>query len=699
MIKPSELPVPDQSMFSSPVVFDTETTGLHPDDGATVSVVSIAFRDAAGDVQSYAWAFDHGRVFEKGLTPKRWADKGRYKGAVKGSHAGAVYYGAWPDEEDWQDPNLPTSEFDAIQEWLAQAGQAVGLIGHNVQFDCHVMTRGLRDELFDAPAGRQRYPALMEYVVADTMLSHYVLYPTNATHALKPVSVELRGESVAESSEMLTGALAVGRLRYGLPAKDKRYDLVPNEVILPYAEDDARMTLWLYEHMAILPAHPSERGEIENQLAMAKTLFNIEIRGLGPLDKDYAESIGTLLQERMTEIARLLYPEIEPPTPAKAKAYFFDKERVQDVDGLIWGPGEQPRERDPLTGKISKQGALSTITCAAIARNPNVAPDVQERARLYGEHITLQASSRYYVAWPLLASSFDGKLRARFRQAYVNTGRLSVERVQLQAVPRHLGLSIRDVQAPEPKALLAPEEGRARAVFDLQQAELRIAASFAECRSMLDLLNDGADVHGTTATRIFGETPESAGDRWSELRTNGKRVVFSSTFGVGPARFQSMVYDDTGGETIIPLAECRNMIDAYIDAYPEYSIAYEQWMDYALANGRVPLVRGRQGWFNDREKGRNPYGWWRSGWSRRVQGSLAVFVTDWVAGIEKRLTQTGLGELTGTVHDSIYVDHDPSDVGELEALVVADTVDLWNSYFGGGKYGVIGGVDYTNWGN
>ncbi len=53
-MKPSELPIVDTA-----VAVDTETSGLFVDDGATLSVVSVAYLED-GKIQSHAFPFDQG---------------------------------------------------------------------------------------------------------------------------------------------------------------------------------------------------------------------------------------------------------------------------------------------------------------------------------------------------------------------------------------------------------------------------------------------------------------------------------------------------------------------------------------------------------------------------------------------------------------------------------------------------------------
>src|SRR5688572_8915573 len=96
-----------------PVAVDTETSGLHPDDGARVSVVSIGWIDPETDeANCRAFPFDQGR-----------RDK-QAQGVL----------------DLWGDPNLGRTEWVALLAWLAQRP----LIFHNAPFDLRMLEAGTR---------------------------------------------------------------------------------------------------------------------------------------------------------------------------------------------------------------------------------------------------------------------------------------------------------------------------------------------------------------------------------------------------------------------------------------------------------------------------------------------------------------------------------------------------------------------------
>ena len=61
--------LPDPTTIPDLVDFDTETSGLHRDDGAVVTVISLAWREPDGTMYAGAWPFGQGghpKAFEHG---------------------------------------------------------------------------------------------------------------------------------------------------------------------------------------------------------------------------------------------------------------------------------------------------------------------------------------------------------------------------------------------------------------------------------------------------------------------------------------------------------------------------------------------------------------------------------------------------------------------------------------------------------
>jgi DNA polymerase I-like protein with 3'-5' exonuclease and polymerase domains len=354
-----------------------------------------------------------------------------------------------------------------------------------------------------------------------------------------------------------------------------------------------------------------------------------------------------------------------PPTIPQARRYFFTEQRATP-----WGPGDTPAPS--LTPTL----------------NLRVAARLQElgvpHADTWQEHQRIAlALNNYFTTYPELASPRDHKLRTTFRQAHVKSGRLSTERFQVHAMPKKLNLPpLNGQRIPELRTLILTPPHRTRYIVDLSQAELRIAASIAHCKPMFDLLSTpNGDVHSQAATQIFGITPSTTTpEDWKAKRDLAKRTVFGSLFGVGPKTFQASLYQATG--IILPIEEVTEIINAFNRAYPHYRNEYYKWKAFVENHGYVPLIDGSLSWFHpDRD-------WPRAGWNRRVQGSLAIYVREWLPAVDA-LSQ---GSLVGTVHDSAIFDLPTDEAPQILESISEYTTRSWYDMFG-----IRGGCDATPW--
>lgn len=620
---------------------DTETTDLHVDDGATLAVTSVAYRlkSAPAVIESYAFPFDQGRAEEKGFEIQRYKD-GRPKADV--------------DLAKWQvDVNLPESDWNDLLDWI---GQVPYHIGQNYKFDLHHQRNGTRHF-----KGRD----FGDHFMWDTQLTNRHLWPTEST-SLKPTGERLFGpEAVAEAQVLKQGLIDCKKL-YGLRAEHgPRYDLLPWDINGPYAAKDTVLTLMLaeYQWVALFEEGQGLVGEVDQQFDLSRVLYRMERRGVGPFDKDRADRIARYLEWRIEELEGT-FP-FQPPTAHQARKFYF-----VGMGLAPWKGGEKPHVVN-ASGKIEQHGTLNTAVAKRLAT-----ADVPHAAD-YAEYLRLTTANRmHYRGYHDLCGE-DGQMRTSFRQGFVKSGRMSVERWQAQALPKHLGLHVAGRDIPEPRSLFGVRPGHVRINLDLSQAEMRIAAKFSGCQTMIDLLESGGDMHGNTTRAVFNRDTDDP--EWSFYRDIGKRLNFASIFLVGPKTFQDTLW--TEAEVDWPLGQCKGAVYGWRRTYPEFEKEYQYWLQFAEVNGYVPLVKGRKSWLTARD-------WPRTGWNRRVQSSLAVFVADWLIEIERMTEKYDALELM--VHDSAVLQL-PEDVAEK----VVEEIKSMTSTMWWDMFQISGGCDVS----
>ena len=663
-----------------PIALDTETSGLHVDDGARVAVVSIAFEiDLAWDSALTL----HGDQTETSNKPVTGVEK------YFDSHTVNLVSFAFPFDqgvantgkpEDTgqqsffdQSDNLDRGEWEALLKWLELVGPN-GFIFHNAKFDLHMMFAGVR-----------RWPKvgidLARWLKWDTQNVCHLAWPQARTTSLKPTAKRLWGIKETTESELVQTYLRQAKLPAG------RWDLVPWDVIAPYAQQDARLTYRLYKHQT----HLLETGQlapwlsalddneltaqeaIDRRLAVTLMLYRVEQRGL-PFDDAKAAEIGKTIDLKVAELQQRL--PFKPPTLPMAKHYWFG---LGDKNGVI-GLGLKPY--------AFTQSGLAQVNAQTIDK---MVADKVKGASDWRDLQKLQTvGSRWYHGWSSMVGE-DGRLRAAFRQNGTISGRFSVERVQLQAIPHNYRLTNEVLKGiPTPRQLIADgvPDGYELWELDLAQAELRVAALYADCARMLELIRNGDDLHGDAATQLFNVKPEDP--NWGEMRNVAKRANFSLIFGVGPDKLRGDIEAQTG--IVLGRDETRDLVYAWHNLYPEYHRSIESHMRIIEKRqkehgyGWITLWNGERRWFTNEEEAHKAF-------NQRVQPALAQFGMDWWLQAEQRLMNQGGQGVVMTIHDSLVLllrkDTAEDTAREIQML----GVDLWDQVFPG----VPGGVDCKRW--
>lgn len=623
-MKPSELP----DIGNQACACDTETSGLFVDDGARVAVVSIAWLDDQDQVISYAFPFDQGPRDKLAQTSL--------------------------DLFDMENVNLPETEWYSLLGWLQQRR----LVFHNAKFDCHMLK-----------AGTRHWPgvSLIDNAVWDTSLGNREIWPTHPT-ALKTTAAQigLIGDgSERDDEKALKDALKAQQKNRRVASGKNRYDLLPWETIEPYAAKDAILTILLYmRHLDELEQGTVSRAHIDRELEVCKMLYRMEQRGIG-FDSVRCLQAAAQLKEAKVEIARALP---YPATVAGAKKYYFDPANKEGMD-LI--PYETTDNGAP---------ALNDTVIRKMLNDQVPFIDIYQKCRKIDV-----ALSMWYEAYPAMIGN-DGRLRTNYRQTKESgeggggavSGRFSVERVNLQAIPHQSKLDLPEGVAT-PREFFGPREGCDLYELDLRQAELRVAAKVAKCGPMLEMIEAEADLHAVTATELFDVTPES--DDWFKYRQIAKRGNFSFIFGVGPETFRQTLFKEAG--IVLSLSDADGIVQAWRSLYPQFGRAIHRYDRAADRDRYVKLVNGRKRWFY-------PYEYTHKAFNQVVQGSLAEFAKQWALATEHHHP----GWLLLLIHDSQVMEVPAGD----EGLRIVEHVARIGTKLGTNWFKVPMGVDFGKWG-
>jgi DNA polymerase I-like protein with 3'-5' exonuclease and polymerase domains len=597
------------------VALDTETSGLHPDDGARVACVALAYRD---------WYL--ALPFDQGVRDK------------------FAFAQETLDLFNTGDPNLPLEDWEQLLRWL----QDQRLTFQNAKFDLMMMRVGTR-----------HWPGvdLIDNLFWDTMLASGVLDPTEA-RGLDATCARL-GIGTKVGIDAVKDWLKKNKHPKG------RYDLVPWDIIEQYVTGDAIMTSDLtkhqldrvvtYEDLPLSEAH--ER--IQRELGLTRALYAMEARGI-KYDDGASLDAAAILEQQADEIEKGMPFKCNPTS---AHAYFYGQLKL-----------------DPAMRKKKVDGHDQYVEAYTLDEEQVrswVKDDVPWAKEFADVTKMRRAVSMWYRGYPEKIGS-DGRLRCTYRQGQVKSGRMSVERVQLQAIPKK-DKNLDGI--PGVRDLILSEDGMALWNLDLSQAELRVATTYSKCQRMAEQLAKGMDSHGEVTKEVLHVMPDDP--LWKEKRDIAKRLNFGGIFQIGGETFQATLAKLA--DIHLPLDECNRYVRGWRSMYPEYGTAYRRAESVAKQRGYVRVLPNTpyeiKSYFGPRD-------FHNTAWNRIVQGSLAEAFKMWLADIERRWP----GYMVLTIHDSVLLE-----AREDEGDQVAEQIAAFGAELMTGLFAVEMKVDVDRW--
>ncbi len=252
----------------------------------------------------------------------------------------------------------------------------------------------------------------------------------------------------------------------------------------------------------------------------------------------------------------------------------------------------------------------------------------------------------------------DGRVHTTFHQAVAATGRLSSSDPNLQNIPFRTpqGRAIR-------RAFVAPA-GALLVGADYSQIELRVMAHLSEDPALIEAFQSGADVHASTARRIFG-VPE--GELDPALRARAKIVNFGVMYGMGARSLARQMG--------IGLAEAEDFIRDYFGVYARVREFLDGTVEQARARGWVQTLLGRRRYLPDLD---SPNGGQRSLAERAaintpIQGSAADLMKLAMIRVCAALKrQRPSARLLLQVHDELLLECPAADAESVAALTRAE---------------------------
>jgi DNA polymerase I len=498
--------------------------------------------------------------------------------------------------------------------------QNIKKIGQNIKYDWLVLNR---------------HGIILKGVSFDTMIASYLINPSKRAHNLDQIALDFLDHKTI-SYEDVTGK--------GKNAV--RFDKVPLDKALPYACEDADITLMAAD---VLKPRLEEIGVMELfekvELPLIPVLMRMEQKGIFvdiPRLQTLSKSFGFQLQQLEQEIYSLAGEKFNINSSQQLCQILFEKLNL------------------PVQKKTKKRSGYSTdVSVLTLLSSTHELPAHILRHRTLSKLKTTYADSLIDLVHPE-----TGRIHTSYNQTVTSTGRLSSSDPNLQNIP------IRTEEGREIRSAFIPQEGWFLLAADYSQIELRILAHYSNDAILIDAFHKEEDIHTRTASEIFNVFPEMMD---SELRRQAKVINFGIIYGMGPFRLSN--------ELGISQKMAKTYINNYFSRYKGVKAFIDQTIENARETSKTSTLLGRIRLLPEINSTNNVIrqAAERTAINTPIQGTAADLIKVAMINIDNALLEQGFRTaMLLTVHDELVFEVPPEEIHEAAQLVKDIMENVWN---------------------
>ncbi len=489
---------------------------------------------------------------------------------------------------------------------------AIAKLGQHIKYDINVLAR---------------YGIQVRGADHDTMLESYVLDSTATRHDMDSLAQKYLNRTTTKFEEVA-----------GKGAKQVGFNQVALEEAMPYAAEDADITLQLHE---LLYGRLSEIRSLralydEIEMPLMPVLARVEANGV-LVDAEMLARVSGEMATRMDEIQAEAFTaagtEFNLGSPTQLKTILFDQLELPVIRKT---PKGAPSTAEDVLRELADQHELPALIVAW-----------RELSKL---------RSTYAEKLPTLINPATGRIHTSYHQAVAATGRLSSSDPNLQNIPirTEAGRRIR-------QAFIATPGTRILAV-DYSQIELRIMAHLSGDPGLLAAFNEERDIHSATAAEVFDTPLDSV---TADQRRAAKAINFGLMYGMSSYGLAKQ------------LETSREKAGAYINKFFERFAGVARFMDdtrkAAKAQGYVETLFGRRLYLpeiNAKNASRRQYAE-RTAINAPLQGTAADLIKKAMIAIDAWLAESASDiRMVMQVHDELVFEV-PADRAEALGQEIA----------------------------
>ncbi len=365
-----------------------------------------------------------------------------------------------------------------------------------------------------------------------------------------------------------------------------------------------------------------EMDALYNDIEFPLAQVLADMTRLGMLvDKEGLQQFGVKIREKLDDALQRVYDQV---------GYEFNVNSPKQLGEALFEKMGLPHGKKTKTGWSTNAATLEKLRGEA-----PVVDDILE-------YRTYQKLSSTYVDGLLKVIGEDGRIHSIFNQTEARTGRLSSLEPNLQNIPirTELGSQLRDFFIAKPGCILLDA--------DYSQIELRILAHITGDEHMQTAFRSGADIHRSTAAKIYNIPEEDVTPR---LRSSAKAINFGIMYGKGAYSLSQ----DIG----VTVKEADTFLQNYLNTFPKVDEYMSGCIAEAKEKGYCSTLFGRRRYlpelqssnFQVRSSGE------RMARNTPIQGTAADVIKLAMVRVWQRLRAEKMeSHLILTVHDELIVE-------------------------------------------
>ncbi len=461
----------------------------------------------------------------------------------------------------------------------------------------------------------------------DVMIASYLLHPGSRAH--DPASVVLK----VLGKELLAGSGQESL--FGVDTKTLAHELFLLSETVPELSRELKAI--------------DDYGLMEKiEIPLSSVLAEMELNGVA------------VDPERLIELSR-----------KTVKALAVCTKKIYDQSGEEFNIASPIQLREVLFEKMNipaegiKKGKTGLSTSAEeLEKLRGLHPIIDEISE-FRELSKLQ--NTYIDVLPTLVNPTTRRIHTTYNQTVAATGRLSSTDPNLQNIP------VRTELGREVRTAFVAEKGNVLLSADYSQIELRIVASLAEDKRMIEIFSEGLDIHQATAAAINNVSLENV---TKEMRYAAKEVNFGVLYGMGT--------HGLSWRAGIPYWQAKEFIEKYFEQFSGVKKYLDRTVEFATKEGYSETLFGRRRYIPElasknhqlRAAGE------RMAVNHPVQGTAADLMKMGMIEVHKKLHTSKYGsdvKMILQVHDELVVEVKKGlekEVGQLLKETLENVVKL-----------------------